>query len=509
MTTKKNILSAAFMLVAGAVFGIVMVSNFDGTSLSDASPKDIKLGAERSPLKSDPHLVALNEAFANVAKMSTPSVVSIIVTTKAKKGEEMNEFFHFFPDFKFRTPEGQGRQQQGAGSGVIVTKDGYILTNNHVVDEAADHGIEVIMNDTKRYKAKLIGTDPMTDIAVIKIEANDLPVAILGNSAELEVGQWAVAIGNPLGLNSTVTAGIVSYIGRNIRIIGDTYGIENFIQTDAAINPGNSGGALVNIFGEVIGINTAIQSTNGMYQGYGFAIPINLAKTVATDLILHGKVERGYIGVSIQKVDETMAKANGLPNAEGVIVQDVMGEAAKEAGIKEGDIILSVDNNKVNEPNELQTLIAGKHPGDKVTVSIWRDGAKTDKVVKLKARADQKSVSLNSEGDEDETENPTKAPASIVYDKLGFTVAKADAKLLKDRQIGNGVLVTNVTQYGEAFNRLLRANDIVVSVNKENVSSVREFDTIVKSKKPGDAILMRVKSPDGNARFISLMIPKD
>ncbi len=505
MTTRKNILSALFLLIAGAVFGIVIVSDFNGTSLSEAFAKDIKLGAERSPLKADPHLTALNEAFANVAKMSTPSVVSIIVTTKATKGEEMNEFFHFFPDFKFRQPEGQ---QQGAGSGVIVTRDGYILTNNHVVEEAAEHGIEVIMNDTKRFKAKLVGTDKMTDIAVIKIDATDLPVAILGNSKELEVGQWAIAIGNPLGLNSTVTAGIVSYIGRNISIIGDTYGIENFIQTDAAINPGNSGGALVNIFGEVIGINTAIQSTNGRYQGYGFAIPIDLAKTVATDLILHGKVERGYIGVSIGKVDETMARANGLTRAEGVIVQDVMGDAAKEAGIKEGDIILSVDNNKVNEPNELQTMIAGKHPGDKVTVTVWRDGSKIDKVVKLKARTDEKSISLNNDADE-ETENPTKAPSSVTYDKLGFTVAKADPRVLKERKIEGGVLITNVTQYGEAFNRLLRTNDVVVSVNKENVSSVRAFDEIIKSKKPGEAILMRVKSPDGNARFISLMIPKE
>lgn len=506
MTKKHNFLSALFLLISGAMFGIVLVSNFNGTSVGDASPKDIKLGAEKSPLKSDERLRGLNQAFVNVAKMSTPSVLSIIVTTKAKKGEESNDFFHFFPDFKFRTPEGQ--QQQGAGSGVIVTKDGYILTNNHVVEEAADNGIDVIMNDTKRFKARMIGTDPMTDIAVIKIDATDLPVAILGNSAELEVGQWAIAIGNPLGLNSTVTAGIVSYIGRNIQIIGDTYGIENFIQTDAAINPGNSGGALVNIFGEVIGINTAIQSTNGRYQGYGFAIPINLATTVATDLILHGRVERGYIGVSIQKVDETMAKANGLPKAEGVIVQDVMGEAAKDAGIKEGDIILSVDNTNVNEPNELQTMIAGKHPGDKVTVTLWRDGGKIDKVVTLKARTDQKGIALNSD-EEDGPENSTKTPASIVYEKLGFTVAKADQKTLKDRQIANGVLVKEVKQYSEAFNRLLRTNDIVISVDKENVSSVRDFDTIIKSKKPGEAVLMRVKSADGNSRFISLMVPQD
>ncbi|MGE5313429.1 MAG: Do family serine endopeptidase [Acidobacteriota bacterium] len=506
MTRKKNLLSALFLLAAGAVFGIIFVSNYDGTSLSSAAQKEIKLGADKSPLKSDDHLKALNEAIANVAKMSTPSVVSIIVTTKAKRSDEMNEFFHFFPDFKFRMPEGQ--MQQGAGSGVIVTKDGYILTNNHVVEDASDHGIDVILNDTKRYKARVIGTDPMTDVAVIKIDENNLPVAVLGNSDELEVGQWSIAIGNPLGLNSTVTAGIVSYIGRNIGIIGESYGIENFIQTDAVINPGNSGGALVNIYGEVIGINTAIQSTTGRYQGYGFAIPINLAKTVAMDLIAHGKVERGYIGVSIQKVDETMAKANGLSNAEGVIVQDVMGEAAKEAGIKDGDIILSVDNKKVNEPNELQTLIAGKHPGDKVTVTLWRDGQKIDKTVRLKARTDAKTQPVSDEMDEEE-ENPTKASRTISYDKLGITVAKADPRVLKERSIQNGVLVTDVKQYSEGFNRFLRPNDVIISVNKENVSNVKEFDSIMKSKKPGDAILLRVKKPDGTSSFISLMIPKD
>jgi serine protease Do len=506
MIRKKNLLSTLFLLIAGAVFGIVLVSNYNGTGFSSASSPEIKLGSDKSPLKSDDHLKSINQAFTNVAKISTPSVVSIIVTTKVKKNDEMNEFFHFFPDFKFRMPEGQ--VQQGEGSGVIVTKDGYIITNNHVIEDAADHGIEVIMPDTKRYKARLIGTDPMTDIAVIKVDATDLPVAILGNSADLEVGQWAIAIGNPLGLNSTVTAGIVSYIGRNIRIIDQPYGIESFIQTDAAINPGNSGGALVNIFGEVIGINTAIQSTNARYQGYGFAVPINLAKTVATDLIQHGKVERGYIGVSIGKVDETMAKANGLPKAEGVIVQDVMGEAAKEAGIKEGDIILSVDNANVNEPNELQTMIAGKHPGDKVNVTLWRDGSKFDKAVVLKARADQASTPISNEMDEEDN-NQTKQLKTISYDKLGFSVSKADPSVLKERQVQNGVLVTDVKQYSEAFNRALEPNDVIVSVNKENISSVHEFDSIMRSRKPGDAVLMRVKSPKGASQFISLMIPKD
>ncbi|MDD8019442.1 MAG: trypsin-like peptidase domain-containing protein, partial [Bacteroidota bacterium] len=329
---KRSILAAFFFITIGIIFGAVLVSDFDGVNLGLAQQKQVQLGAERKSQKTELNLQAANDAFVKVSKDATPSVVSVIVTTKAVKNPHGEEFFRFFPDFKFKMPDEQ--QSQGSGSGVIVSKDGLILTNNHVIENADDKGIEVVLNDTRRFKAKLIGTDPLTDIAVIKVDANDLPVAVLGNSDEVQVGQWALAIGNPLGLTSTVTAGIISYIGRSIRIIQDSYGIENFIQTDAAVNPGNSGGALVNIYGEVIGINTAIATTNQRYQGYSFAIPINLAKTVATDLILHGKVERGYIGVSISTVDETIAKANGLDKAEGVFVQDVVGEAAKAAGVK-------------------------------------------------------------------------------------------------------------------------------------------------------------------------------
>ena len=364
---KRSVFAALFLILIGVIFGAVLVSNFDGVDFGQAQNKPVKLGAERSPVKANSELKALNEAFVGVAKEATPSVVSIVVTTKAKKPQD-NELYHFFPDFKFRMPEEE--QTQGAGSGVIVTADGYILTNNHVVEDADESGIEVVLSDTRRFKAKLVGTDPLTDIGVVKIDASDLPVAVLGNSDELQVGQWALAIGNPLALTSTVTAGIISYLGRNIQIIGDNYGVENFIQTDAAINPGNSGGALVNISGEVIGINTAIATTNARYQGYGFAIPINLAKTVAEDLILHGKVERGYIGVSISAVDATVAKAAGLEKIEGVLVQDLVeGGAAKDAGIKEGDIILSVDGKLVKAPNELQSIIAGRHPGEKVALA--------------------------------------------------------------------------------------------------------------------------------------------
>ncbi|HTR81860.1 MAG TPA: Do family serine endopeptidase, partial [Bacteroidota bacterium] len=472
-----------------------------------AQNKTVKLGADHGPSKAGSELKALNDAFVNVAKDATPAVVSIVVTTKAKKPPE-NEFFHFFPDFKFKMPEEE--QTQGAGSGVIVTSDGYILTNNHVVQDADEDGIEVVLSDTRRFKAKLIGTDPLTDIGVIKIDATGLPVAMLGNSDELQVGQWAIAIGNPLALTSTVTAGIISYLGRNIQIIGDNYGVENFIQTDAAINPGNSGGALVNISGEVIGINTAIATTNARYQGYGFAIPINLAKTVAEDLILHGKVERGYIGVSISAVDATVAKAAGLPSIEGVLVQDLIQDgAAKDAGIKEGDIILSVDGKTVKAPNELQTMIAGRHPGEKVELQIWRDGKQIERTVTLKARSDKSNLASNdTEGDDDQTA-AEKSSKPVQFDDLGFSVTKADAKIRKERKVESEVIVSDVKRYSEADDRQMQPGDIIVEADRKEVTSVPDFAKLVKSKKPGDALMLRVKSANGASRFIAVQIPKD
>ena len=505
---RRSVLAALFLIVIGIIFGAILVSNFDGVNLGLAQNKTIKLGADRNPAKASGELKALNDAFVSVAKEATPSVVSIVVTTKAKKPQG-NEFFHFFPDFKFKMPEEE--QSQGAGSGVILTTDGYVLTNNHVVEDADENGIEVVLSDTRRFKAKIVGTDPLTDIGIVKIDATGLPVAMLGNSDELQVGQWAIAIGNPLALTSTVTAGIISYLGRNIQIISDNYGVENFIQTDAAINPGNSGGALVNISGEVICINTAIATTNARYQGYGFAIPINLAKTVAEDLILHGKVERGYIGVSISTVDATVAKAAGLESTEGVLVQDLVeGGAAKDAGIKEGDIILTVDGKSVKAPNELQSMIAGRHPGEKVTLQIWRNKSTIEKNVTLKARSDKASlVASNGDGDDEDQPSAEKAAKPVQFSELGFSVTKADAKIRKERKVESEIIVADVKRYSEADNRAMQAGDIIVEADRKEVTSVPEFERLVKAKKPGDALMLRVKSANGVSRFIAVQIPKD
>ena len=502
---KRSVLAALFFMSIGIIFGVVLVSDFDGINVGFAQQKHVQLGAERKSANTDLNLQAANDAFVKVSKDVTPSIVSIIVTTKAVKSPHNEDFFRFFPDFKFKIPD---EQSQGAGSGIIVSKDGYIITNNHVIENAEKHGIEVVLNDTRRFSATLVGTDPLTDVAVIKVDATDLPVAVLGNSDAVEVGQWALAIGNPLGLTSTVTAGIISYIGRSIRIIQDSYGIENFIQTDAAVNPGNSGGALVNINGEVIGINTAIATTNQRYQGYSFAIPINLAKTVATDLIEHGKVERGYIGVQISPVDETIARASGLDKAEGVLIQDVVGDAAKNAGLKGGDIILSIDGKPLKAPNELQTYIASKHPGDKVMLEVWRDEKTIKKEVTLKPRSNADLASNDATGDDSDAHNETASSRSATFDNLGFTVQNASRSILKDREVTNGILVSDVKQFSEAFNRHLLQNDIILDADRKPVGSVNEFEKIVKSKKPGDALMLRVKGADGGTRFIAVMIPK-
>ncbi len=513
MFNKKAILTSLVLIAVGIIFGVILVSNFStGVDLGFArSAGDVKLGGPRPIAQENPSLKAISDNFTAVAKAVTPSVVAINVTTSGKSsGKDMpNDFFHFFgPDFKM--PE-QG-PTQGFGSGVIITPDGYVATNNHVVEGADKNGIEVVLHDKSRYKAKLVGTDPSTDLAVIKIEASGLPVAALGNSENVQVGEWALAIGNPLGLTSTVTAGIISAIGRNIGIINDRdrYNIEDFIQTDAAINPGNSGGALVNMSGEVIGINSAIATTNGRYQGYGFAVPVNLLKTVAADLIKNGKVNRGYIGVQIQSVDQTMADAIGLKKAEGVIVQElVKGGAGEKAGIKAGDVILAIDGKEVNESNELQSYVATHHPGDEVTLKIFRDGKVIEKGVTLRPREEEKVVVNASDNASEEDASSDMTPKVTKFDKLGFAVRP----LTKDEkeQLGTdgGAIVTDVKQYSEAFNRFVAKNDLIVEADRQEVRSPSDLKRIIDERKPGDSVLLRLKRNGAkNSAFVAVQIPK-
>jgi serine protease Do len=375
------------------------------------------------------------------------------------------------------------------------------------VADAAENGIEVIFNEKVQYKAKLIGTDPSTDLAVIKVDAKGLTPAALGNSENVHVGEWVLAIGNPLGLTSTVTAGIVSAIGRNINIIQDQYGIESFIQTDAAINPGNSGGALLNMSGEVIGINTAIATTNARYQGYGFAVPVNILKTVAADLIKFGEVKRGYIGVSITTIDQTMANALGMKEAKGVKIEKLVdGGAAAAAGLKELDVILEIDGREVNKNNELQSYIATRHPGDVVTLKIFREGKTFEKKVTLRPRSQDATLASNAPGEKEEPAESADASKTVSFDGLGLTVRALTADEKKEVGVERGVLVSDIKPFGEAAERGIGKNDVIVEADRKPIATPAELKKAIAARKSGDAILLRIKRGEQMA-YLAIQIP--
>lgn len=336
---NKRSLAAAIMLIGvGIIFGVVLVSNFGNGGVGSLFAGGVKdIGAKNPPVVVNETVRALNDAYKAVSKSVNPSVVSINVLTETKVPKNrLPDIFKFFgqPDdgSQDNGEEDRTQKSEGAGSGVIVSEDGYIVTNNHVVEDASADGIKVIFSDKKEYKAKLIGRDPLTDIAVLKIEAKGLPAVHFGNSDDVQVGEMVLAVGNPLGLHSTVTSGIVSALGRGaLGLNRGSYAIENFIQIDAAINPGNSGGGLFNLQGSLIGINSAIASRTGYFSGYGFAIPINLAKAVVLDIMDDGKVDRGYIGVQIRSVDEVIAKSMKLESVAGVLVDNVLSDGDRKS----------------------------------------------------------------------------------------------------------------------------------------------------------------------------------
>ncbi len=512
--SRKSVLTAIGLITVGIIFGVVLVSNFSsGIRLGFArGDQDVKLGGQVPIPNQNGTIKALSENFAAVSKAVTPSVVGITVTSEAKKpkGNMPQDFWHWFsPD------QDQPERTQGFGSGVIITADGYIVTNNHVVDGAAKDGIEVTMGDKSEQKATLVGTDPTTDLAIIKIEGKNLPAAALGNSDNLQVGEWVLAVGNPLGfLTSTVTQGIVSAMGRNIDIIRSTqgranYAIENFIQTDAAINPGNSGGALVNMNGEVIGINTAIATTTGRFQGYGFAIPVNIVKTVAADLIRYGEIRRGYIGVQIKAVDQTLADAIGLKDAKGVFVDDVVkGGAGDAAGLKDGDVIISIDGREMNAPNELQSYIATKHIGEEISLRVFRDGKTLEKKVTLKARDTKPVASADTESEPKEGEKSAGATRSAEFASLGLTVRSLSADEKDELKVERGVLVTNVEPFSEAAKRGLRPNQVILDADRKPVASAGDLRKIFAGKKSGESVLLRVRMDQETVSFVAVQLQK-
>jgi serine protease Do len=492
----KAILSAMVLLVIGVLFGALLVSGF---GLVRPGLADIKLGADNAPVSIDAEASSFGQAFIETAEKVTPTIVQISVVSERDKGPHDDFFLFPFKDLP--------KEQRGSGSGIIISDDGYIVTNNHVVENA--NKVSVGMYDKRRFDATVVGTDPLTDLAVIKIDAKDLPVAYLGDSDHLKVGQWVMAIGNPLSLASTVTAGIVSAIGRGqLGLIRDSYGVENFIQTDAAINPGNSGGALVDLSGAVVGVNSAIASSGtGTYIGYGFAIPINLAKAVAKDLIANGKVSRGYIGINIGEVDDAIAKSLGMDKPRGIIVQDILENgAASEADLRPGDVILEVDGREVDAPNQLQSYVAAKTAGSTVTLKIFRDGQELERKVTLKARDDDSRTEPASDKSHENSERKSK-PSSATFDELGLTVKNLNDRDRTDFNTDYGVLITKVEPFSTAEDQRIFSGWVILEADRKKVNDVDDFSVIVESKK-GSALLLNVLNKNGAKRFIGIEIPE-
>ena len=491
----KGIVGAVSLIIIGIVFGAILVSGF---GLVRPSLADLNLGATEPPVKLDADASSFSQAFIEVAEKVTPAIVQISVVSE-RENPHSDWFFFPFKDMP--------KEQRGSGSGIIISPDGYIVTNNHVVENASK--VSVGLSDKRQFDATVVGTDPLTDLAVVKIDAKNLPVAFLGNSDNLKVGQWVMAIGNPLSLASTVTAGIVSAIDRGqLGLIRDSYGVENFIQTDAAINPGNSGGALVDLSGSVIGINSAIASGGGgTYIGYGFAIPVNLAKAVAQDLIAHGKVSRGYIGINIGEVDNAIAKSLGMDKPKGIIIQGIVEDgAASKSDLRAGDIILDINGREVNKPNELQSYVAALTAGTTVTLTIYRDGETLERKVTLKARDEDTKTEPVSNND-NSNEKSESGSTSASFDNIGLTVKNLSANDKSEFDLKSGVLITDVKPFSKAEDQRLFAGLVITEANKEKVDNVEDFRKIVNEKK-GSALLLKVVDKDGNNRFVGIEIPE-
>jgi len=490
---SKGLWGALALIVIGIIFGAILVSGF---GLVRPSLADVTIGSADPPVRLNADANSFSKAFIQVAKTVTPEIVQITVVSKT---ENPHGNFFFFPF------QNLPKEEEGSGSGIIISPDGYIVTNYHVVKNATS--VRVGLFDKRVFTAKVVGTDPNTDLAVIKIDAHNLPAAYLGNSDSLKVGQWVMAIGNPLSLTSTVTAGIVSAMGRQLHLINSKYGIEDYIQTDAPINPGNSGGALVDLPGAVIGVNSAIATAGtDSFIGYGFAVPINIVKTVAKELIAYGKVDRGYIGIEIGNVDDAMAQSLGMDKPEGVIIQGIVPDgAASKEDIKPGDVILKVDGKPVNQPNELQSIIATKTAGTIVTLTIYRNGKQIDRKVTLKARNDENKTEPVVNKDKENNSNSESTTATL--SDIGMTVKNLTSQEKSDYKVDNGVMITDVKAYGPAQNQNLGRGLVITEADKQQVKDVDQFKKIIKNKE-GSAVLLKVKDHDGNSMFIGLQIPK-
>lgn len=423
---------------------------------------------------------ALPVDFTYAARISTPSVVHITSTFMAKGGPSLDgipeQFKDFFGEdfFQFRGPEGP-RKAEAAGSGVIIGSGGYIITNNHVIENADE--INVTLSNKRNFKATVVGTDPSTDLALLKINSNNLPQIVIGNSDSVKVGEWTMAVGNPFNLASTVTAGIISAKGRNIHILQDNFAIESFIQTDAAVNPGNSGGALVNLKGELIGINTAIATPTGTYAGYAFAIPTGIIRKIVDDLIKYGVVQRGFLGLSIREVDEQLVKELNLKVYQGAFVDSLTpGGSAQKAGIQKGDVIVKIEDIEINGPGRLLELISQRRPGDIVRVTVNRGG----KIETMKV------VLQNSEGN---GKIIVKKEEDKVLKTLGLQLEEIPLDEKKKLGIKNGVRVAKLLNGKVKLQTDMREGFIITRINGNEVTSAKSASQAFGNIKKGGVMV--------------------
>lgn len=414
--------------------------------------------------------------FTNAAEKTVHAVVH--VKTKAmREGYSYNPFYEFF----FGERQMQPQPVMGFGSGVIISSDGYIITNNHVI--SGMDKIEVVLNDRRALNAEVIGTDPSTDLALLKVDARDLPFLAYGNSDQLRLGEWVLAVGNPYNLTSTVTAGIVSAKARNINILQDQAPIESFIQTDAAVNPGNSGGALVNTAGELVGINTAIASRTGAYSGNSFAIPVSIVKKVIADLMEFGVVQRAILGVTIQDVTQEVANENNIKKIEGVLINGIREKgAAEEAGLKTGDVILSVNGAQVNSVSELQEQISRYRPKDKVDLLVKRDGKEKQFEVVLRNMSGSTDVVKKNEA----------------ISLLGASFEPATSAELKKLKLEYGVKVANLTA-GKLMKAGIRQGFIITRINNSPIRTVDDIKNVLDKVDGG--VYVEGVYPDGMVAY--------
>lgn len=511
MKRKDLILTAILLLMIGITAGTLIALyaiNDELAPLSEVRTTEITQSSE--PFISDEVLEDADARFLfrRVAEEVTPTVVYIeaIVPVEGdrirdeeyelEEGEEDESFWNRIMPRRART----------VGSGVVITSDGYIITNNHVIEGAVENGLQVVLSDKREYPAAVIGIDPSTDLAVIKIDAKNLPKVTVGDSETLDVGEWVLAIGNPFRLRSTVTAGIVSALGRDVQIINDRMRIESFIQTDAAINRGNSGGALVNTSGQLIGINTAIASQTGVYQGYGFAVPSNLAIKVAKDLIEFGEVQRGLLGVSIAGVDYNRAVEKGMNTVRGVEILSVSEDgAAAESQIEPGDVVLRVNGVEVNEANQLQQQVAVLRPGETVNLDILRNGREMTKKVELKFQAPDEipEISANEENifPRDIPEEDRDGYKYREFD-MGFRV---EAIPTDESSEVFELYVDRVYKYTEAWNRGLQEGQEILKVGEQKVEDISTFGELMADElNKNGSVILEIRNKDNASGFIEL-----